>query len=456
MTTRPARRSTRAARYRREWEPATTGEVVAGAGRALGGLSVRIVRLLWVRPASTAVLAVVAVVVAVGRLPAVGGLAVVAGGLVALRYRRPGRWTALGRPWRWEQHRVAAARARREGRRLAPSLGLVNRDGRPYRCQVWRAGPTGAELARIEVDAPVADEDLRRRLPEWAAVLALPLGERLVLRPGRSAAHRVVEVVAPPPELPERVELPVAGTFETGLVLGVAEVGDPWLWLPDRAAHALVSGQTGSGKTALCRRVVGCWLAAGGEVLLLDYGKGTAFGDLDGRPGVCRAVDKPACEALLADARAEMGRRYETLRSDPAGAFRRVLVAFEEPFAAMEPAAGRDEAAREDQRLSALLAEHVVQLALLGREAGVHLLLAPQRGDASALGSGAARDQLALRVLMVRGATDASADMAVELARTTPIPGREPPACIRDLAAPPGRALVRDPDNGYRLAQVAV
>ncbi len=122
----------------------------------------------------------------------------------------------------------------------------------------------------------------------------------------------------------------------------------------------------------------------------------------------------------------------------------------------MEPAAGRDEAAREDQRLSAALADHVVQLALLGREAGLHLLLAPQRGDASALGSGAARDQLALRVLLLRGATDTSADMALELARTTPIPGREPPACIRDLAAPPGRALVRDPDSGYTLAQVAL
>lgn len=456
MTTRPARRSTRAGRHRYEWEPATTGEVVAAAGRALGGLLLAVVRLLWGRPASAAVLVIAAVVVAVGRLRGMVALVVLAGGLAYLRYRRPGAWERLTRPWRWEQRRAGAARAGREGRRLAPSLGLVDRDGRPYRCRVWRAGPTGSELARIEVDAPVADEDLRRRLPEWAAVLALPPGERLVLRSGRHAAHRVVEVIAPPPELPERVELPVAGGFETGLVLGLVEGGEPWLWLPDRAAHALVSGQTGSGKTALCRRVVGCWLAAGGEVLLLDYGKGTAFGDLDGRPGVRRAVDKRDCEALLADARAEMGRRYETLRSDPAGAFRRLLVVFEEPFAAMEPVSGRDEAAREDQRLSALLADHVVQLTMLGREAGVHLLLAPQRGDASALGSGAARDQLALRVLLLRGATDASADMAVELARTTPIPGREPPACIRDLAAPPGRALVRDPDDGYRLAQVAV
>lgn len=456
MTTRPVRRAARAARYRHAREVATTGEVVAGAGRALVGLLLAVVRLVWVRPASAAVLVAVAAVVAVGRLPAVAGLVILVALSLLVRARRPGLWGRLARPWRWEQRRAGAARAGREGRRLAPTLGLVDRDGRPYPCRVWRAGATGTELDRIELDAPVADEDLRRRLPEWAAVLALPPGESLVLRPGRSAAHRVVGVVAPPSELPERVELPVAGTFESGLVLGLVEGGDPWLWLPDRAAHALVSGQTGSGKTALCRRAVACWLAAGGEVLLLDYGKGTAFRDLDGQAGVRRAVDKVECEALLAGARAEMTRRYETLRADRAAPHGRLLVVFEEPFAAMEAASGRDEAAREDQRLSAALADHVVQLALLGREAGVHLLLAPQRGDASALGSGAARDQLALRVLLLRGATDASADMAVEVTRTTPIPGRERPVCIRDLPAPPGRALVRDPDGGYTLAQVAI
>jgi len=37
--------------------------VVSGAGRALGGLSVGFLRLLWVRPASTALLVAVAVVV---------------------------------------------------------------------------------------------------------------------------------------------------------------------------------------------------------------------------------------------------------------------------------------------------------------------------------------------------------------------------------------------------------
>ncbi len=424
------------------------------AGQFLGALFLALVRILWTRPLMTAAAAGVALFIFVAPSWGMAALMVVVAGSFALRHCYPVIWAWLTRPCRWEQRRVAKARARREGRRLAPALGLVDRSGRPYNCSLWRGGTSGTELVALDVVCPWSDRDIEHHLGAWAAVLQLGPAQSLALRRGRHAGHRVIQAIDPPPPLPERVEIPALGDLTTGLVLGVAEDGQLWRWHPHEVAHVLVTGATGAGKTAFARRVVTCWLAAGGEVRLLDYGKGTAFLGFDEQPAVRRAVSKPDCEIALAEARREMMRRYEVRQVDREAQFVPLLVAAEEPYAMMDPRSGRDEHAREDQQLSAQLADHLVQLAMLGREAAVHLLLSPQRGDAAALGSGAARDQLGLRVLMLRGAMDTTVDMAIEMSRSTLIPGREPPTAIRDLPSPPGRALVRGPD-GYRLVQVA-
>jgi len=426
------------------------------AWRGLAAVLVGFVRFTWARPLSTLLAATVACVLVAGRVRGLILIDLLALCLLAVRYGPPTTWDVIARPWRWQSRRAAVARARRDGRRVAGALGLVDYgSGRPYHCSLWRDRQHGKVPVRVEVQAPLSDEELRRRLSEWAAVLALPANASLRLRRGHDASHRIVEVVSPPPPLPEKLELPISGDLANGLVLGVREDGELWRWSPYEVPHVLVTGATGSGKTRFARRVAASWLAAGANVVLLDYGKGLSFGVFADYPGARRAVSKADCESLLGDVNAGMQSRYEALQKDPAAQFVPLLVVFEEPFVAMEPSSGRSEEAREDQRLSLRLADHVVRIAMLGRECGVHLLMCPQRGDASALGSGAARDQLGLRVLLLRAAMDATVDMAIETSRSTLIPGREPPVAIRDLPSPPGRALVRGP-NGYQLVQVAL
>lgn len=427
---------------------ATTGEaagVIAGAvGRVVAGL----VGALCARPVTVASAAIcVWVVICWGLAGALGAFAALT--LVAL-----GAWrllplrAGLARVSRWESRRSARHRARVAGRRVARRLGLADPRGRPWPVWAWL---NGGVLTRLELVAPVADDELRRRFGDWAATLRLPARSGLELRPGRHAGHRVIEVRRPPVPLPAQLGLPLGGDLEVGLVLGVREDGEPWTWTPGRdGPHLLVTGVSGSGKSVLARRVVSSWAEAGGELVGLDAVKGTAWTGLPGR----RAITKPACESVLADVVDEMHARYETLQRQPRAVFTPVLVAVEEVFALLDPLLGRDERARLDQQLTERIGHHLAALALTGREARFHLLAVAQRGDSRVLGGGAARDQFT-RVVLLRNASDATLDLGVELSRTSIIPGREPPVTIRDLPAPPGRVLVRSPDDGYILAQVA-
>lgn len=120
----------------------------------------------------------------------------------------------------------------------------------------------------------------------------------------------------------------------------------------------------------------------------------------------------------------------------------------------MESMSGRDEDAKEDQRLSGALRDHMTRIALLGRECSIHMVLAPQRGDAMVMG-GAVRDQLALRICLLANAKDATVSMALEMSRDALVSGMEPPVRVRDLASPKGRALIEDP-SGLHLVQISL
>lgn len=376
---------------------------------------------------------------------------VVVGLVVGGRYE-PRVGHVLSSVWGWQANRHHAHYDRRSSAELAAELGLTDRDGTPFEVMVVR-DPTGA-LIGLDIVAPMSDQEIQGRLGVWQAQLQLPPGYVLILRDGQHRGHRRVEVVAPKPPLPEQCQIADLGDFRTGLVLGLMDGGEYWRWDVNANPHLLVSGATGSGKTVFDVRLVRSWLAAGGHVALLDYGKGTAFPDLEGTTGVRRAVSKPDCEALLSDVRAEMDERYEQWQADRSLSFTPTLVVFEEAFVAIESMSGRDDEAREDQRLSSALRDSSTRIALLGRECGTFLCLSCQRGDAQTMG-GATRDQLTTRICLLANAKDATVSMSLEVSRDALVAGMEPPVRIRDLPSPQGRALVED-RTGVHLVQVSL
>lgn len=408
-------------------------------------------RLIWRYPLVIALVLVGLFLLGHGLVGWIIGVVVIVGLVVAGRYE-PRVGHVLSSVWGWQTNRHHSHYERRSSADLATELGLTDRDGLPYGVTVVR-DPAGA-LVGLDIVAPLSDQEIAGRLGVWQAQLQLPPGFVLMLRPGSHGGHRRIEVVAPAEPLPERCEIAELGDFRTGLVLALMDGGELWRWDVGHASHLLINGATGSGKTVFDVRLVRAWLAAGGEVALLDYGKGTAFPDLEGTPGVRRAVSKADCEALLGQVRADMEDRYRRWQADRSLSFTPILIVFEEAFVAIESMSGRDDEAKEDQRLSSAMRDHMTQVALLGRECHVHLCLSVQRGDAQTMG-GAVRDQLSLRVCLLSLAKDATVSMALELSRDALVPGMEPPVRIRDLPSPKGRALIEDP-TGLHLVQISL
>ena len=204
----------------------------------------------------------------------------------------------------------------------------------------------------------------------------------------------------------------------------------------------------------MTRRIVAAFRGAGGQVFLADSGKGTAFRDLQGQPGVRRAVAKTDIAAMVDEVVVELLDRFARWQDDPALTFEPLLLVLEEAFVLLSADSGRDEAAKADQALTARLRDAVAKVALMGREAKCFLCCAPQRGDAS-LFNLATRDQLGMRVLLLRNCKESTAELALELPRSALVPGREPPCRIRDLQPLPGRVLV-EANGQVQLAQVSL
>jgi len=391
---------------------------------------------------------------AVGGL--VGGIVVVALVVVVLA-----AWAVPESPARpyfdrglaWSLTHNRRVLAWRHAEDLGAALHHHDRHGQPL-AVVQRFGPRGA-LVGLDVDCRgVSPAELEAALPSWATGLSLGHNQHLVAKPGGHQGHVHVTVVGDLPPLPEKLELLATGDFVEGLVWAQREGGEVVKWVPSLVPHILLCGATGSGKTWTGRRIVRCWMAAGGHVFIADSGKGTAFPELEGKPGVRRAIAKADIADLVEEAQAEMLRRYEVWQADRTQVFVPVLVVLEEAYYLLSSASGRDESAKVDQALTARIRDAIEKIGLLGREGSVHLLVAPQRGDASLLG-GALRDNLGMRVLQLRAARDSTTDMALEMPKSAMLPGREPPVRIRDLEPIAGRVVVDDP-TGTFVAQVSM
>jgi hypothetical protein len=192
--------------------------------------------------------------------------------------------------------------------------------------------------------------------------------------------------------------------------------------------HLLLVGKTRSGKTTeITDIIVGC-LLRGHEMWLCDP-KGTTLAGYASWPGVTRTafMDKAEMDALLCAARDEVERRYAAIR---AGAepedFRRLVVVIDEA-AVMQVRLAEWWASlprkRDDPRPKVAPGlEAWREIARLGAEARVHLVLSIQQANAKFMDGTEARENFGARAAFGR-LSEESADMAFgnsQIGRTTP------------------------------------
>jgi S-DNA-T family DNA segregation ATPase FtsK/SpoIIIE len=343
----------------------------------------------------------------------------------------------------------------------------------------------GAHLQRVDVAA---------HGQQWTARLLLPKGKTLAdalarvpklesalgLRPRAirveedpTLARRVIlRVVTRDPHtrplpMPELVGRP---TITHPLLVGVYETGEP-LRVNLLRKHALFGGATGSGKSTLLNAFL-VTLAPAPDVLLwgIDFAGGTAlvpwracFGRIATTPTEARVVLEDACRVIDARNRWLVDRGRDAWEPSP------------EAPALVLPV---DELAELVEQLPNA-ATFLDSIARLGRKTAVTLLVATQRPTQDALGGGALRAQLTVRVCLrvtepadgelILGRGKAKQGYRPDLLdapgkllawdppdHTRPIPAKAytlDRARIRQLAAAPGAVPTLEPDTAAALAE---
>lgn len=174
------------------------------------------------------------------------------------------------------------------------------------------------------------------------------------------------------------------------------------------APHILIAGRTGGGKSVAIKSLVARWIVAGGSVVGCDQ-KRVEFRWMRDRPVVLAvATSLEDIAGLLGWADQEQMRRYETMESEGVTFWQDLpdehrpaplLIVCDEAFAlmAVEKVAKDDEAGNQRNLLRGQCSGAIGSVARLGRAAGVHLMLATQRPDATVL-SGELKNNLGARL----------------------------------------------------------
>lgn len=209
-----------------------------------------------------------------------------------------------------------------------------------------------------------------------------------------SNGRRVVLTVVPHPgPWPKLLPWDVSKCPEKPSMVVLGENrGEPVFYDFGVMPHLLVAGTSGSGKTVLFKSIILQLLAKGAQAILIDFKLGADYSEAWQNRCTFIMKDDEMVE-ILETVHAEMTRRLTLFRGirnievynsicTSQEKLNRIVVCFDEVGEALEKESGmsKEQKAYKD-RASYLLSS----IARLGRAAGVHLLLATQRGSAEVL-----------------------------------------------------------------------
>jgi S-DNA-T family DNA segregation ATPase FtsK/SpoIIIE len=341
---------------------------------------------------------------------------------------------AGGVPWWAHRRRRAKVRVVRAMTTWAEDAAAADLDG--AHLQHVDVTPDGQQwTARLLLPKGKTLADALARVPRLESALGLrPRAVRVEEDP--TLARRVIlRVVTRDPHtrplpMPELVGRP---TITRPVLVGVYETGEP-LRINLLRKHALFGGATGSGKSTLLNAFLAT-LAPAPDVLLwgIDFAGGTAlvpwvscFGRIATTPTEAKALLADACRVIDARNRWLVHHGRDAWQPIP------------EAPALVVPV---DELAELVEQLPHA-ATHLDSIARLGRKTAVTLLVATQRPTQDALGGGALRAQLTVRVCL-RVTEPADGDLI--LGRGKAKQGYRP-----DLLDSPGKLLAWDPPDHTR------
>ena len=236
--------------------------------------------------------------------------------------------------------------------------------------------------------------------------------------------NRVIITAQPP--LPETVPLPFPTVEQFAwneFPLGIAVGNEPLVWNPTVVPHVLVAGVSGSGKSVMQRNILLHALQSDRWKLILIDPKRVELSQYKNSPNVLMyAVEDETMLEALEYALEQMSARYKlmedqgiTLYLDLPQVPDALLVMVDEATSLLA-VAGDKEADAGKKRAKSIIGK----IAREGRAAGVHVVLATQRPDASVLG-GDTRNTVEGRIAM--GKMNSTASLMVlnnDLATRTP------------------------------------
>ncbi|HEX8134403.1 MAG TPA: FtsK/SpoIIIE domain-containing protein [Actinomycetes bacterium] len=339
-----------------------------------------------------------------------------------------------GVPWWTHRRRRAKVRVIRAMTTWAEDAAAADLDGAHLQAvdvtadgQQWTARlllPKGKTLADALARVPKLESALGLR-PRAIRVEEDPtLARRVILRVVTRDPH------TRPLPMPELAGRP---TITRPVLVAVFETGEP-LRVNLLRKHALFGGATGSGKSTLLNAFLAT-LAPAPDVLLwgIDFAGGTAlvpwqacFGRIATTPTDARALLEDACRVIEVRNRWLVHHGRDAWQPIP------------DAPALVLPV---DELAELVEQLPDA-ATHLDSIARLGRKTAVTLLVATQRPTQDALGGGALRAQLTVRVCL---RVTEPADGELILGRGKAKQGYRP-----DLLDAPGKLLVWDPPDHTR------
>lgn len=218
--------------------------------------------------------------------------------------------------------------------------------------------------------------------------------------------------------------------FPLGVTRGNREV----VWDVLREPHMLLGGPTGSGKSVIQRAIIAHtlenpeWNFVGIDLKRVELSVYKRYTNTVKTV----ATELETAVAALIQVQAAMNERYEvmqtrgvmdylSLRDEHGNRPKSILVMIDEAFVVLAPEGYRGEGGKERDMLHGEAARLVQNIALLGRAAGIHLVIATQRPDAAVVPE-VARDKFDMRVAAGRMSSIPSAllvdsNAAVDLPR---------------------------------------